>query len=41
MNENRMLDDCINLDAIGRCCAYRQLPCVSNGIVCSFFRVVK
>lgn len=35
-----MLDDCIHLDRGGRCCAYRQFPCVSNSVVCSFYGVV-
>jgi len=41
MDENMMLSDCINLDFGGRCCAYRQFPCMSNGVVCSFYRVSK
>jgi len=36
-----MLSDCINLDFGGRCCAYRQFPCMSNGVVCSFYHVSK
>ena len=38
---NQMSDDCINLDAVGRCCTYRKFPCVSNGIVCGFYGVMK
>ena len=41
MDENMMLDDCRNLDGGGRCCAYRSFPCVSNGVVCSFYGVSK
>jgi len=37
MQSNQMLDDCINLDCGGRCCAYRSFPCVCNGLVCSFY----
>lgn len=33
MEKNKMLPDCINLDCGGRCCAYRQFPCVSNGLL--------
>jgi len=36
-----MLEDCIHLDFGGRCCAYRQFPCISNGTVCSFYSVSK
>jgi len=36
-----MLSDCIHLDFGGRCCAYRQFPCVSNGAVCGFYGVDK
>ena len=39
--ENQILDNCINLDAVGRCCAYRSFPCVSNGAVCGFYGVMK
>jgi len=41
MRENKMLLDYINLDNGGRCCAYRQFPCVSNGVVCGFHGVMK
>ena len=36
-----MVDDCNHLDMHGRCCAYRQFPCVSNGVVCGFYGVSK
>ena len=41
MDKNMMVDDCIHLDFGGRCCAYRKFPCVSNGVVCGFFGLVK
>ena len=40
MEANQMLLDCIHLDGGGRCCAYRQFPCVSNGEVCIFYGVM-